>query len=65
MSISILDRVWFDTRLAADYIAASETEIREALETGAMRGYQRVRRGKWRIHRDDLDSWARGEDVAA
>ena len=36
-----------------------------ALEIAGERGYQRVKGGKWRIHRDDVDAWLRGEEAPA
>lgn len=58
-------KVWFDTDAAATYTSSRRNEIREAAESGELRGYQRVRRGKWRFHREDLDAWVRGEAPAA
>lgn len=41
--------------------------ITAALRTKALRGYQRVERGRWLIRREDALAWALGEvnDLAA
>lgn len=52
---------WMLTGEAAPYARCSEDEIRDALASGELRGSQRKPGGRWRIHRDDLDAWLRGE----
>ena len=59
------DRIWHDTKSAGVYAGVSTDTILDALQSGECRGYQRVSPGgKWRIHRDDLDAWMRGERAA-
>lgn len=53
-------RVWFDARQAALYSGMHWRTITDALRDGSLSGSQRVDKGKWRIHRDDLDNWLRG-----
>jgi excisionase family DNA binding protein len=53
---------WYNLPDAATYAAgASSDTIGDALRSGELRGYQAAAGGKWRIHRDDLDAWIRGE----
>lgn len=46
------------------YARSSRTEILAALADGSLRGHQRTQGGKWRVHREDVDSWLRGEPPA-
>ncbi len=54
-------RYWFTVRQAKDHIGLSERTILDACRSGALKASQRVGGGRWRIHRDDLERWARGE----
>jgi len=52
---------WLTQSEAADYARRSVGYINKALRDGSLRGSQTKRGGDWRIHRDDLDAWIRGE----
>lgn len=54
-------RIWHTTNSAAAYAAVHAQTILTALRSGELRGSQRKKSGNWRIHRDDLDAWLRGE----
>lgn len=54
-------RIWFNTRQAAEYAICSPQTIVRALQSGELQGAQRKEKGHWRIHRDWLDAWMRGE----
>jgi excisionase family DNA binding protein len=56
----VTDRIWFDTAQAADYASFSTKTVVRALQSGELRGQQRKERGRWRIHRDWLDTWLSG-----
>lgn len=55
------ERIWFNTAQAAEYTGYHATTVRGALEAGELVGSQRKKNGRWRIHRDQLDAWLRGE----
>lgn len=57
---AVTDRVWLNVEEAAARTGVSRTELLNALQTGELRGTQRVPRGRWRLHVDDLDHWMRG-----
>jgi excisionase family DNA binding protein len=46
---------------AAEYAGCHYKTLLRALQSGECRGYQPRRRGRWHIHRDDVDRWVRGE----
>lgn len=54
-------RIWFDARQAGLYAGMHPRTISDALRDGSLKGSQRVDGGKWKVHRDDLDAWLRGE----
>lgn len=54
------ERIWHTTATAADYSGYAQTTVLRALEAGELRGHQRTRRARWRIHRDELDNWLSG-----
>jgi excisionase family DNA binding protein len=54
-------RYWLSTTEAAAHTGVSERELYEALRTRELTGSQRAKGRKWRVHRDDLDRWMRGE----
>jgi excisionase family DNA binding protein len=56
---------WFNTAEAAEYAKTSVETIIQARERGDLLGYQRIYRGTWRFHEDDLDRWVRGEPAAS
>lgn len=59
-ALDINQRIWHTVQSAADYSEYSERTISDALREGSLRGSQRIKNGRWRIHRDDLDAWLRG-----
>lgn len=61
------ERLWFTTSQAADYAGCHQVTVADACRSGALRAGQPggAGRGRWRIHRDDLDAWLRGERVAS
>lgn len=61
MTTTVIERVWFDTKSAADYLGLSEDWVRELAQAGELRGHQRVKGGRWRFHRDWLDAYMTGE----
>lgn len=56
-----VDSPWLLPLEAAAYSRTDVTSIYDALKTGELVGYRRGERGRWRIHRTDLDAWNRGE----
>lgn len=55
-------RIWFDTKQAADRAGNHRDTVEKALAAGTLHGYQRTTpRGRWRIHVDCLDAWCAGE----
>lgn len=61
------DRIWFTTQQAADYAGCDVQTIGRACRAGSLRAGQPFggAGGRWRIHRDDLDAWLRGERAAS
>jgi excisionase family DNA binding protein len=59
-----LDSPWLTCEQAGARSQRSVAVLNRALRSGELRGYQRRFGGNWRIHRDDLDSWIRGEAPA-
>lgn len=55
------DSPWFTKDEAAERARVSADTIGDALRSGDLRGYQSGRGGRWRIHRDDIDAWIKGE----
>lgn len=62
---TIPESPWLTPAQAAPYSRRSRTQVLTALRSGELVGYQTKPNGKWTIHRDDLDSWIRGEKAAA
>ena len=60
-----LDSPWLLPKEVATYTRADLSDVYTALKTGELVGYRRGEQGRWRIHRDDADAWARGELGAA
>jgi excisionase family DNA binding protein len=52
---------WLTALEATHYARRHINTINRALRSGELRGNQTARRGRWLIHRDDLDAWIRGE----
>ena len=61
MTIDLNERVWHTVQSAIEYSGYSERTILDALRDGTLKGTQRVKNGRWRIERADLDAWLRGE----
>ena len=55
------DRIWHNTRTAAEQVGHHPSTVLKALEAGELHGAQRKAKGRWRIHRDCLNAWAFGE----
>lgn len=55
-----LDSPWLLVPEVMTYARASRREVLDALKDGSLRGTQKSRGGKWRVHRDDVDAWLRG-----
>lgn len=55
------ERIWHSTATAADIVGSHPSTVLKALESGELHGAQRVKKGRWRIHRDCLAAWALGE----
>jgi excisionase family DNA binding protein len=56
-----IESPWLTQKQAAARAQRGVRVINEALRNGELRGYQRGVGGNWRIDRDDLDAWVRGE----
>ena len=52
---------WMTVAQVVAYSITGERDVLAALADGSLRGYQRTAGGRWRIHRDDVDAWLRGE----
>lgn len=59
-----IDTPWMTVPEVAAYARSSRSDILAALACEELRGHQRVAGGRWRIHRDDVDAWLRGEPPA-
>jgi excisionase family DNA binding protein len=55
---------WLTVAEAATYAHRSPHTIWVACRDKTLRGNQPKAKGKWLIHRDDLDAWIRGERAA-
>lgn len=60
-----LDSPWLQLAEVCRYARAGRTDVLAALADGTLRGSQLKPGGKWRIHRDDVDAWLRGEKPPA
>lgn len=53
---------WMSVQDVCQYGHTNRTTVYRALQIGELRGHQHVApRGTWRVHRDDVDLWLRGE----
>ncbi|WP_408641765.1 helix-turn-helix domain-containing protein [Saccharopolyspora oryzae] len=52
---------WMTVSQVAAYASRSTKTVLRALQARQLAGSQPVRRGHWRIHRDDVDAWIRGD----
>lgn len=57
---------WMTTRQVAEYANRHRDTVLLALRLGQLKGYQNNGRAcsTWRVHRDDVDRWMRGEAPA-
>jgi excisionase family DNA binding protein len=67
VSADLNERIWFTTRQAAEYAGCNIQTIADACRSGALQAGQPFggAGGRWRIHRDALDQWLRGERIAS
>lgn len=56
---SPIERVWLNVHEASQRTGVSKTELYAAARSGDLKGYQRSKNAKWRVHIDDLDAWMR------
>lgn len=52
---------WMTPAEVAVYARRAVSEVKEALRTGALVGHQRVKGGRWTVHRDAVDAYVRGD----
>lgn len=56
------DTPWLTSSEAADRARCNVDTLQDALRSQELRGYQGGgKKGRWRIHVEDLDAWVRGE----
>ncbi|NKS54748.1 helix-turn-helix domain-containing protein [Rhodococcus hoagii] len=57
-----LDSPWLTVAEVASYARCCADVVYAALQTGELKGTQRVvPRGRWTVHRDAVDRWIAGE----
>lgn len=61
MTARAIDTPWLTVAEACQYSRVGRTDLLAALNSEELRGSQIKRNGRWRVHRDDLDAWLRGE----
>ena len=54
------ERVWYNTKQAAEYAGRHPKTVLVALHLGELCGSQKQAGCSWRIHRDSLNDWLRG-----
>ena len=55
---------WFTIKEAARYARLAYRSIWDAVKDGELRASQRNGPGTpWKVHKDDLDAWIRGEEA--
>jgi excisionase family DNA binding protein len=57
----VTDSPWLNLDDAARYALVGRDLMRDAVASGECVGYQSMKGGRWRVHRDDLDRWIRGD----
>ncbi len=57
----MVETPWLTVDEAAEYARKSRSTVMIALRDDTLRGAQTGRNGKWLIHREDLDTWIRGD----
>lgn len=60
-----IESPWMTVDEAAAYARIDRDGLSRVLRSGELVGHRRGERGRWRIHRDELDAWIRGEIGAA
>lgn len=55
---------WLLVPEVAERARCGKSEVFAALTDGRLRGYQRSKGGRWRVHVEDVDAWLRGEAPA-
>lgn len=51
---------WLLVPEVAQRARCGKGEVLAALADGSLHGHQRVANGRWRVHRDAVDSWVAG-----
>lgn len=59
MTGSITDSPWMTPEEVMEYSRTGSSEVYAALNDGSLLGHQRKAGGRWRVHRDDVDTWIR------
>jgi excisionase family DNA binding protein len=62
---SVIGKVWLSPVEIGEMTGVSRTEIYLALQTGDLKGHQRIKGGAWRVHLDAVNAWMRGERMTA
>jgi excisionase family DNA binding protein len=60
-----LEQVWLTPTQVQKLTKYGRTEVYAALQTGELEGHQRGKGRLWRIHRDAVTAWVRGERKTA
>lgn len=62
--VAPLGRVWLTPADVQQMTGFSRTEVYGALQSGELVGHQRSKHKQWRIRREDVDAWVRGDTKA-
>jgi excisionase family DNA binding protein len=62
---SALDLVWLTPAQVQLITGFGRTEVYAALQAGELEGHQRGKGRLWRVHRDAVSAWVRGESKAS
>lgn len=54
---------WLFVADVVDYARVGKRDVLAALADGSLRGHQLKPGGKWRVHRDEVDAWLRGQPL--
>jgi hypothetical protein len=57
--MAAIDSPWLTPAEAAEYAKRHPKNVSAALRNGVLPGTQAARKGRWVVHRDDLDVWVR------
>jgi excisionase family DNA binding protein len=55
-----IDTPWLTLAEVCEYGRIGRKEVLAALKSDELIGHQTKEGGRWRVHRDDVDSWLRG-----